>query len=451
MIAFRLRATAAAAGLLLLVPAALLRLMPRPQAQGLERLLPKMALLQSLPAAPTRPVPQLWRERLGSSLASSLWRQQRTLWWQGWGGHGDGGAYLVVQLARPALLPASQRPPHSLQLNDLLVVASDPLALRALEDQLGGVQRPLHGLDRRCLALLQEQQAVFWKPVGLGGLSGVLAPLLLGVQEGCLALELDGPQLAFRGEASATPDPAGGPVQAAALVPPPPLAPSLLLELQGPSLWPLLQGLLSRQLVRDALASGYGIGPAQLDLLRQLPFRLQLRPLASGPFRAGLQLDLASGPHRQFLARLLNALHPRLVQQGLEDAPPQWRAGGPTTGAPTAGGPTSGAPTSTVLPTATWRRADGTVVGGWRWQSPAGQPPTLQLFLGPEPLRSAQPQPIPAGALQLRLRPAAMASSGLLPAELPAVIRQASQLQVAVQASRAPLSQLQGRLQLAPR
>ena len=435
--ALRLRATAAAAAVLVLGPSLLLWRLPRPQAQGLERLLPQMALLQSLPAAPGRPVPQLWRERLGVSLAQRLWRQQGRLWWQGWGRHGDRGAYLVVPLARPELLPAPQRPPHSLLLNDLLVVAPDPLALRALQDQLTNVQRPLQGLDRRCLGLLQERQGVFWKPVGLGGLSGSLAPLLLGYQEGCLALDLAGSQLRFSGEATASPDPVGGPTQGPDPVLPPPLGPDLLLELEGSSLQPLVQGLLSRQLVRDSLATGYGIGPAQLDLLRQLPFRLQLRPLAAGPFQAGLELELKPGRHRQALARLLNDLQPRLLEQGLEDAPPQWRAAGP-----------GSAQRSAVLPTATWRRGDGAVVGGWRWQAAHGQSPSLLLFLGPVPPPAARTRLDPSAGLRLRLRPAAMAASGLLPAELPAVLRQASQLELAATGSRGPLSRLQGRLQL---
>lgn len=432
----RLRATALAAGLLVLGPASLLWQLPRPQAQGLERLLPQMALLQSLPPASTRPVPQLWQQRLGQPLAQRLWRQQRRLWWQGWGRHGDSGAYLVVPVGRAELLPGNQRPAHSLLLNDLLVVAANPLSLKALQDQLGNVQRPLQGLDRRCLALLETQQAVFWKPVGLGGLSGDLAPLLLGYQEGCLALDLEADQLRFSGEATATPDPVGGPLRSAVLPPLPALGSDLLLEMQGPSLQPLLQGYLSRQLVREALAANYGIGPAQLDLLRLLPFRLQLRPIATGPFRAGLALQLQPGRHRKAVAELLNQLRPRLQQQGLEDAPPQWRAGAAASG---------------VLPEASWRREDGTLVGGWRWQLLPGQQPQLQLFLGPQPPMPTAPVSGADTALRLRFRPAEMVAAGLLPPSLPTVVQQASQLQLAASGQKGPLSQLQGRLQLAPR
>lgn len=430
----RLRATAAAAALLLVGPALLLRVLPRPEAQGLERLLPQVALLQSLPAAPSRPVPQLWRQRLGAPLADRLWRQQRRTWWQGWGRHGEGGAYLVVPLPQGDRPAAQRQAPHSFLLNDLLVVAPDPLARRALQDQLRNVQRPLRGLERRCLLLLQERQAVFWKPAGLGGLSGALAPLLLRYQEGCLALELLNGELAFQGEAAAVAAPSGEPPEAT-LPLPPPLSPSLLLEVRGPSLAPLLQGFLDRNVVREALASGYGIGPAQLRLLRQLPFRLRLRPLAAGPFRAGLELQFGAGAQSRELARLLSGLRPRLQQQGLDDAPPQWG---------------SGPRRPELPPPSTWRRGDGTVVGGWYWLGSAERPAELVVFLGPLPAAPA-PEPLQPSSLQLSMRPAAMAASGLLPIELPAVVQRATQLRLAAAArSGGPLSRLQGRLQLGP-
>jgi len=432
----RLRATIGVASLLVLVPALLLRLLPRPQAQGLERLLPQMALLQSLTAAPSRPVPQLWQQRLGVALARQLWRQQRQVWWQGWGRHGSGGAYLVVALARQEQLREADRPAHSLQLDDLLVVASDPLALRSLQDQLRNPQRPLQGLDRRCLALLQDQQAVYWTPQGLAGLSGDLAPLLFGYQQGCLSLALAGSGLAFSGEATASPDPAGAALAMPELKPSPPLDDSLLLEVQAPALSGLLEGYLGRQLVRDSLAGVYGIGPGQLDRLRQLPVRMRLRAFPSGPFRAGLEVQLAVGAQRKPIAQLLQDLRPVLQRQGLEDSPPQWRAGGAQ---------------SAVLPSALWRRQDGVVVGGWRWRAAPGGSADLLVFLGPEPPPLARPEPIQPAGVQLRLRPAAMAAQGLLSPDWPTVVRQASQLEVAASPQqRGPLSRLTGRLLLAP-
>jgi len=67
------------------------------------------------------------------------------------------------------------------------------------------------------------------------------------------------------------------------------------------------------------------------------------------------------------------------------------------------------------------------VVGGWRW---SGQRQRLLLFLGPVPGRLAAPQPVDPGDWQLRFRPAAMASLGLLPSGVPAVVRRADQLEL---------------------
>ncbi len=421
----RLRFTLLTASLLVLAPALLLWRLPRPQATGLERLLPQMALLQSLPAVHSRPVPRFWRQRLGDPLAQRLWGQQRRLWWQGWGRHGDGGAYLLLPMTH-ARLSATQRPPHSLLVDDVLVVAADPLSLRLLHDQLQRGQRPPRGLERRCLNLLQQSEAVFWKPAGLGGLSGSLAPLLLNYQEGCLDLQLEGNQLSFAGEAASTPDPWLEPRPAAEPVLPDPLIGNPFLVLEGRSLQPLLQGLLSRQLVKEALASRYGIAEPQLRLLRRLPFRLQLTPLPAGPYRAGLELQLqVEQAQRQSLDRLLNVLIPRLQALGLAE---------------------------TATPAAvSWRREDGVVVGGWRWLPGPDQRRSLLLFLGPDP-RISSPAPPPVGIddLRLQLRPAAMAAADLLPPEFPALLRRGSALELASASAGSSLSRLTGRLQLTP-
>lgn len=444
MTGLRLRATVLLTALLVLGPALALWRLPRPRAQGLERLVPHVALLQSLPAAPGRPVPPLWRQRLGLPLARLLWSQQRQVWWQTWGRHGDGDAYLVLSLGPGQALSARQRPPHSLQFDDLLVVAADPLSLRLLQDQLVNRQRPVRGLERRCVRLLQEREAVFWKPVGLGGLSGDLAPLLYSYREGCLGLELQPAGLLFRGEATASPDQpmgqsedrAGGPVSGAPPQALQPLPESLYLDLQGAALRPLLEGLLTRQLVRDALAQRYGIAAADLNRLREVPFRLSLRPLPNGPFRASLELELLVGPRPQAWLALLSRLRTRLQDQDLREQPPRWRASSPGV---------------LPLPESIWQRQDGAVVGGWVWRADPSGSSRLVLFLGPEPKAPLPPglQP-PARAMLLRLRPSAMAAAGLLPAPIPPLVRQAGQLQISASGASGSLSPLWGRLLLDP-
>ena len=116
---------------LVLAPALVLGLFPRTNASGLDRLVGAAAMVQSFASAASQPVPPLWRQRLGEATAQRLWRQQRRLWWQFWGGHGDAGAYLVLNA--PANLPL---PANGLRVDDLLVVAPDPLARQLLQDQL---------------------------------------------------------------------------------------------------------------------------------------------------------------------------------------------------------------------------------------------------------------------------------------------------------------------------
>ena len=446
--ALPLRCTAALTALLVLVPAVLLLRWPRPRAQGLERLLGEAALMQSFPASPQRPVPALWSQRLGPALAGNVWRQQRRVWWQFWGRDGDGGAYLAfpAQTLPPALTArsASGLPPHSLRVDDLVVVAPDPLSQRLLQDQLRLAQRQRRGLEQRCLLRLQQEQAVFWAPLGLGVMAGPMAPLLQRFQEGCLSLRLEGASLRLAGEASAASGILSTPGRAQTAPPLPPLPADLLLEWRGPALESVLQGLLSRQLIREPLAARYGIGDGQLALLRRAPFVLRLRPLAQGPFQAGLEVQLTVSGDRRPWSQLLDSLVPPLESQGLEAT----RTG------------------SAALPAISWRREDGLVVGGWRWVLAVSGPPQLLLYLGPEPplatTAATSAAAIPAmglpgsgGATVLRARPQGLARLGLLPEELPQLVQQAAQLDVVAinaasggRAPGSPLSQLTGRLQL---
>ncbi|MFN5118523.1 MAG: hypothetical protein ACK5JJ_10520, partial [Cyanobacteriota bacterium] len=290
--------TSAAIALLLLVPALLLPRLPRPRAQGLEQLMDTATLLQSFPATPDRPVPALWQERLGPGLAPALWRQQRRTWWQFWGPHADGSPYLAVSAAALPVGSTKVLPPNGLRVGDLVVLAPDPLSRQLLADRLRPRLRPSRGLQRRCLALVESDQAVFWSPLALGVILGPVAPLFQPYQEGCLRLRLEEEGLSWRGEAAAV-DGVLASASAASLERPlpsqPPLSADLLLELEGPSLDPLLQGLLSRQLIREPLASRYGLDGGRMAMLRQAPFRLRLRPQPQGPFLASLELQLGVG------------------------------------------------------------------------------------------------------------------------------------------------------------
>ena len=432
-----LRFTLLATTALLLVPALVLIRLPRPRAEGLGRLLPHASLLQSFPGVPERAAPQLWQQRLPGPVAERLWGQQRQLWWQLWGQDGGLGAYLVMPTPRPIRTGAQARPANSLEVDGLLVVAPNSLALNLLSQKLRSTTRQQRGLQQRCLELLERRQSAYWSVEGLNAMAGALAPLLQGFQEGCVDLQLADGALRFEGEAAAISGllvPAASPAapgpSPASL--PEPLADSLLLQVRGRSLQPLLAGLLGRDLIREPLITAYGLSEADLKLLQDSPFQLGLRPLASGAFQAGLELVVAPRGDRASWTRMLDGISERLYARGLQS----------------------------VAETATsWRDSDERIVGGWRWLPAAGNQPLLQLFLGPEPppfrselASAAQWQALPT--LLLQARPQALAKATLLPLQLPVPLQQADLLQVLAQSisggKDAP-KQLLGRLTITPR
>ena len=435
-----LRTTAALIAALVLFPTVGLLTVPRPRAQGLERLLSQVSLIQSFPSQGRLGAPPLWQQRLGPSLAGVVWNRQH-LWWQFWAEHGDGGAYLAFPWAS---LPEQSRttlPPNSFRVDDLLVIAPDPLSQRFMRDELQLKQRQSQGLLQRCRQRLEQDQSLYWSPAGLGELVGPLAPLLQHVQQGCLSLGVRGDDLLLSGEASASQGYLGSPQSTDFQPPLPTLGPRVLLEFRAPELGPLLEGLLSRQLIREPLAARYGIAQPQLAMIRQTPVLLRLNRLEKGPFQANLELRLLVGSHHRQWAALLQGLRPALMNQGLLDS-------GPTVQNP------AGALQSSSFPTAQWSREDGQVVGGWRWFREPGGDPELLLFLGPEP---GQPKdlggqedwlPGGKGVMRLRMRPKELAGLGLLPGSLPKPVQTASHLAIDVAINRRdPLSQLMGSLQ----
>lgn len=461
--------TATAILLLLGLPLLGLLRLPRPQAQGLEKLLSAASLVQSFPPSPDRPVPALWQERLGGRQASGLWRAQNRTWWQFWGVHSDVPPYLALPATGVLSGPPASLPPNALRLDDVVVLAPDALSLRLLQDRLLPQQRRSRGLQGRCAELLRRDQAVFWDPSALAVMVGPLAPLLQEFQEGCLRLELDPLGLRWQGEAAAVegvllPLPARAPLADVPLQPP--LPADRLLELEGDSLAPLLRGLLSRQLIREPLSRTYGLDARRQELLRRAPFRLRLSPQPQGPFQAALELQLELGGERPAWQGLLRDLARSLSTQGLQGQAPSASAvsaasapAAPTApAAPAAASSTpKPAPPGDPLRAIDWRRTDGTVVGGWRWLQAADGRPQLLFFLGPPPRQSTpmgEETVRPArGELRLRARPTALDTAGLLPPQLPPLLRRSEQLWVEASPPQGldpslPLSRLTGRLQV---
>jgi hypothetical protein len=450
------------------------------------------SLVQSFPATPGRRLPQLWRQRLGEGLGEALWQRQTRPWWQIWGPEGQGAPFLVLQASGwPAEL-SKPLPPQALRLSDLMVVAPDPLSRQSLAANLRPQQRRNRGLHSRCLERLSQDQAVFWNPTALGAMVGPLAPLMQRFQEGCLTLSLEAGGLSWQGEATSVDgvlaqlDTEAPPVTtlAAAL----PLPPDELLQVQGGSLQDLLEGLLSRQLIREPLALRYGLDSERLRGLRFAPFRLRLRPQPQGPFQASLELQVRLRQPPQTWLPVLQRLAQSLREQGFEPIPLALAAAAPSSPMPptkattqtkaaaqasaplavTPGGPQAAAgttpqaqqgPKPPVNPLAmAWRRSDGAVVGGWRWlAAPRGQAAEVLFFLGPAPARVGlmPSQAFPRErSLQLRARPRALDQLGLLPPEMPAVVRSSEQLWTLTEPLTArtvfvPVSRLRGGLTLA--
>jgi len=491
--------TSSLIALLILAPALALWRWPRPRAEGLEQLMASASLLQSFPATPGRRLPELWKQRLGEGLGEALWQRQTRPWWQIWGPEGQGAAFLVLQASGWPPTLSKPLPPQALRLGDLMVVAPDPLSRQSLADSLRPQQRRSRGLHSRCLERLSVDQAVFWNPTALGAMVGPLAPLMQRFQEGCLTLSLETRGVSWQGEATSVDgvlaqlDTESLPVapHAAAL----PLPADELLQVQGGSLQDLLEGLLSRQLIREPLALRYGLDSERLRGLRFAPFRLRLRPQPQGPFQASLELQVRLRQPPQTWLPVLQRLAQSLREQGFEEipfaaaaalppspipgtkattpaqpppqmpppapvapggTPPPASSRGTPAPAPTQHGPS---PKPSVNPLAmAWRRSDGAVVGGWRWiAAPRGHDAEVLFFLGPAPaqVRLMPTQAFPRErSLQLRARPQALDQLGLLPPEMPAVVRSSEQLWTQTEPLTArtvfvPVSRLRGGLTLA--
>lgn len=433
--------------LLLTVGALVVISHPRPRAIGLARVLLASDLLQSFPIEGHRPVPELWKQRLGLE-APGLWSRSSGAWWQMWSGHDDAGAALVIPAAT---FQGTQRPAQALTVDDLVVISPGPLAASELATLLSPKQRQLQGLEQRCLARLQNGQAVYWSGQGLAGIFGSLTPLLQHWQQGCLSLELSADRLLWNGEAAAVPG-----LQAAA---PPALAadpkrktlpPGTQLVLGGARLDLLLGGMLRRSLVRDSLQQTYGLDPDTLSAMAASPFALSLRSLPEGPFRLGLALEVNPGGRRQLWERGLRQLEQGIRTQGL-------RAMATSTATAASG--------QQERSSLNWKRNDGTIVGGWRWHGAGqsadeGQRSRLVLFLGPPPpsasIAAAPEIGLPqSGRMEVVMHPHQLAAVEAMPVSLPPILTSAMSLQMssAGQGSggqAGTISPLRGELRLGP-
>lgn len=110
-----------------------------------------------------------------------------------------------------------------------------------------------------------------------------------------LSFAAQGKSLIWQGQAASLGATLVGSQRGASPAQPPPRVPAgLLLQLQGGRLAPLVDGLLASRLVRDPLQKRYGLGPAQLGLLRQAPSRCGFAPRRRALTRPALPCNLGS-------------------------------------------------------------------------------------------------------------------------------------------------------------
>jgi hypothetical protein len=369
------------------------------------------------------------------------------------------------------------------EVGNLLVLAPDPLAKRLLRDELLPRQRPARGLRRQCAERLGGGQAVFWNPTALGALLGPIAPLFQRYQEGCLSLTLaPDNRLLWQGITSSVDGlQAAPPRWTMPKVEFTPLEEGLLLELRGSALEPLLQGLVSRELIREPLTERYGLNRQRLERLERAPFRLRLRPLQQGPFQAGIEIQLELQGGQADWQPVLDRISDSLAQQGLQRAAgmaaPSTTPTSEATRAPASTPPSGATPAPAVAQAnqalarvnknqasqaelSLWTRPNGDVLGGWRWIPSRSGTSQLVLFLGASPTPPLALTPLGESTgtslMRLRLRPRQLAERGLLPPLLPELVVRAGQLQVQASGrqgkeSEAAFSLLTGQLQVGPR
>ena len=400
-------------------------------ASSLAQLSGALTLVQSFRGDPNRAVPSLWAERLGVQPARDLWRRYgRSMWWQGWAQ--DGGAYLI--LASSTFLPELQGLQRQ-RVGSMQVLASDALHRQQLLQRLktnlvSTTSVQADSLWASCLNALSEAPGVIWNADALATLSGTLAPLLQQGREGCAQLLLQVNQLLWEGVIGRRPLSSltmrsslssSGLIAASSTHLSSTDATSselTLLQVDGDRVDLILGTLLSRQIIQAPLEEHYGINGAMRSKIADLPFSLRLQSLASGAYKAGLQVQLPLTGSAQQWAPILKAVSERLDSRGFQKLQDDR---------------VSSEREAPIL----WQRRDEpdpTIVGGWLIIQ--GQKvPVLSIGFGTEP--AAQPflsKQMPQNRLSLRVKgdPQRLTQIGLLGGLWPKPVQRASSLNLEV-------------------
>lgn len=310
-----------------------------------------------------------------------LWRQGNGSWLQIWGPHADSSPLLLLKAGNEA-----DTVPLSLRWGPYRVVAADALGLQSLQQSL---RKPAqHRFGPRCAALESSDAALFWSGSGLVATTANWSPFLMPLQQGCFQLQGRrwwGKTRGGDGVLRST-----GPIaQPQEPVWPTSAAPLLL---QGDSLAPLLGPLLEPLLDR-----------ASKKLLLQSPFQLQLlfNP-ANNPYQASIWISLQPQGKRarQDFERLLE----RLKTQLPAELQLKSRNG-----------------------VSELRNPKGWVQAGWRWQ----QNNKLLIVLGASPNNQLPPGVVLSdfkqlSGLTLVAAPRLLDQRGLLPGDMPLVLKKSA-------------------------
>ena len=310
-----------------------------------------------------------------------LWRQGKGSWLQIWGPHADSSPLLLLRAGKEA-----DTVPLSLRWGPYRVVAADALGLQSLQQSLRNPAQ--HRFGPRCAALESSDAALFWSGSGLVATTANWSPFLMPLQQGCFQLQgmrwwgkTRGGDGVLRSTAPmAQPQEPVWPTSAAPLL------------LQGDSLAPLLGPLL------EPLLDG-----ASKKLLLQSPFQLQLlfNP-ANNPYQASIWISLQPQGKRarQDFERLLE----RLKTQLPAELQLKSRNG-----------------------VSELRNPKGWVQAGWRWQ----QNNKLLIVLGASPNNQLAPSVVLSGFKQLSgltlvAAPRLLDQRGLLPGDMPLVLKKSA-------------------------
>ena len=373
-------------------------------------------LIQSFVVDPEQAVPAIWSRRLGDGEASTRWASSaRKLWWMAW--LEDGEPLLVIS-------GSNRSDPSTFHF-------ADELHRDTYQKKQSSQGLKPSGLEVDCLSRLNSTTAVMWTSSALVSIAGPTASVMNEVSHGCVSLSLKADLLTFRGPVaprpfSAAPQSLASPdVSSFAKLKTTPSDQSFkaqpLLQLRSRSSNRLLSTLAGRQVIQEQLEKRYGVSPNLLGKLLQAPMQLTIRPKKTGPYRAGMRVELQLKLSQQKeVEQALATLSSLLDDRGLRSTSiAQNSARNGESGKDDLG------------KRLVWMNGDQ-LIGGWSVQR-TGTSLRLQLSLGQSPMQLSNPSPDPSAVeLRLTMLPSQLTAIGWIGPGWPKAVREAKSLDLEV-------------------